>query len=164
MFNNTAIYTIGYGNRKIETFVSILHQYGITIIVDIRSKPYSRFQPAYNKTAFQNHLSSVGIGYLYKGDDLGGKPSNELLYTNGKLNYSLVESTKQYRNALIEIVTMTSVGERVCLICAELDENTCHRKNLVGASLNKMGVTVLHIDRFGGLKPHTTGSSDLFTL
>ncbi len=163
---STSIYTIGYGNRKIETFTSILYQYNITTVVDVRSKPHSRYQPAYNKSAFSKHLNESGISYLFKGDALGGRPSNELLYSNGVLNYGLVEMTKQYRDALVDLVTLTSYGERVCLLCAELDENSCHRKRLVGASLYKMGISVIHIDKAGQLKPHINDNPilDMFTF
>jgi uncharacterized protein (DUF488 family) len=47
------IYTIGYGNRLVEEFIGLLQQYEIRFLVDIRSQPYSRYNPDFSKDALE---------------------------------------------------------------------------------------------------------------
>lgn len=45
------VYTIGYGQRTAEELVALLHRYGVAMLVDVRSAPYSRHKPEFNKDA-----------------------------------------------------------------------------------------------------------------
>ncbi|GAB7389377.1 hypothetical protein BSNK01_32150 [Bacillaceae bacterium] len=45
MRKRVPIYTIGYGHRNISEFISLLKNYGIQYLIDVRSKPSSRFNP-----------------------------------------------------------------------------------------------------------------------
>jgi uncharacterized protein (DUF488 family) len=152
----SSIFSIGYGNRKVDRFLDLLIENKISIVVDIRSKPYSRFQPVYNKSRLAQVLQEVGISYLFKGEGLGGKPKNEMLYTNGRLNYGLVIATREYQNAISELIQIVSTGERACLLCCELNPDTCHRKNLVAESLRMKGIPVNHIIADGKVEVHSS--------
>ncbi|MCA9829152.1 MAG: DUF488 domain-containing protein, partial [Dehalococcoidia bacterium] len=61
------IYTIGYGNRSIEAFVALLQAHDIAFLLDVRSAPYSRHQPAFSKEPLAAALQQHGIRYLYLG-------------------------------------------------------------------------------------------------
>jgi len=39
------IYTVGHSNHPIERFLGLLQPHGITAVADVRSTPYSRFNP-----------------------------------------------------------------------------------------------------------------------
>ncbi len=43
------IYTIGYSGFKIEDFVKTLQNNGVSVVIDVRSLPYSQFHSDYNK-------------------------------------------------------------------------------------------------------------------
>jgi len=146
------IYTAGYGNLSISNFLEQLFQNKITKVVDIRSRPYSRFQPKFNKTQLPGILYNEGISYLFKGEELGGKPSNKMLYTADRLNYDLVKSTREYQSAIEEVIELTHQGETLCLMCCELNPDNCHRKTLVGETLMKRGITIKHILSKGGVE------------
>ena len=45
----TTLYTIGHSNHPIESFIALLTSNGITAIADVRSRPYSRRHPQFNK-------------------------------------------------------------------------------------------------------------------
>ena len=62
----TKLYTIGYGNRKIEDFIMLLKKYEIKLLVDIRSMPYSRFRPSFNKNVLEQYLVNENIDYRSK--------------------------------------------------------------------------------------------------
>jgi uncharacterized protein (DUF488 family) len=161
MLDNTTLFSIGYGNRKLDVFISLLKQYEITTLADIRTKPFSRFQPYYNKARLEASLHEVGIKYLFMGDWLGGKPKDEKYYTDGKVDYSLINSTQEYQNAITQLITLSNEGERICTMCCELKPTDCHRKGLVGETLYAKGITVHHIDEKGAITVHTTEQADL---
>ena len=147
------IYTIGYGNRNINNFTNFLSGYGITILIDVRSRPYSRYNPNYNKETLKLILKSIDIDYLHMGDTLGGKPKDQRFYTNGKLNYHTMNSDQSYRFSIAALMEKGEM-ETICLMCAELNPNTCHRKNLISETLIRNHVIVKHIDQNGLLFQH----------
>lgn len=150
------IFTIGYGGRQFDDFTTLLFAYRIDAILDIRSTPFSRFQPQYSKNNLQPLLLQHGIKYLYMGDKLGGKPKAKMFYNNiGQLNCDLITITKSYQNAIDEVISLAAINENICLLCSELKPDNCHRKTLVGQSLLKRGVVVNHIDEQGELAEHT---------
>ena len=73
---NTTIYSIGHGNKKIADFISELKSYGIEYLLDIRSKPYSKWNPQFNQVQLELELKNHGITYVFVGDSLGGLPED----------------------------------------------------------------------------------------
>lgn len=69
------IYTIGYGNRSIEEFIDLLQKYHIQYLADIRSRPYSKFNPDFSQAALEKRLKLHTITYIFMGDTLGGRPA-----------------------------------------------------------------------------------------
>jgi uncharacterized protein (DUF488 family) len=125
---NKKIYTIGHSVRAISEFLDKMQEYQIDILVDIRTYPRSRFQPQYNQKALTDTLSSVGVFYLFKGKNLGGKAENEF-----------------YEETIDELVDIAVGGERVCVMCSEGDYKKCHRSQLLEPSFRKRDVDVEHI-------------------
>jgi hypothetical protein len=66
--------TIGHSNHRIEVFLDLLKRHRIEAIADVRSRPYSRFVPHFSKQRLAWLLQQEGIGYIYLGAELGGKP------------------------------------------------------------------------------------------
>ncbi|MFZ6028541.1 MAG: DUF488 family protein [Chloroflexota bacterium] len=147
------IYTIGYGNRPIEAFIALLHQYEITHLADTRSVPYSRYRPAYRKNTLKTHLETAKIGYEYLGDRLGGRPASPACYTDGQVDYAKIRQQAFFQAGLAHLLEL---AERQCLaiLCAELRPQNCHRTHLIGAALSETGVIVLHVDETGQPLPH----------
>jgi uncharacterized protein (DUF488 family) len=158
------LYTIGYGNRKIGVFIELLMHNNINVLVDIRSRPFSRFNVAFRRKELEEHLHRAGIGYMFMGNELGGRPADPSLYVNDKVSYSRIRSSEPYRQALTRLVELSQQGQRVCIMCSELDPDHCHRKLLVGSDLENMGLPVVHIDSGGNTftGPSGTGQQELF--
>lgn len=55
------IYTIGHSNHGIEKFLALLEQHGIETVFDVRSQPYSRFNPQFKYRALGQALEGAGI-------------------------------------------------------------------------------------------------------
>src|SRR4051812_1605846 len=84
------VLSIGYGSqRSSEEFVELLSRYGVRYLVDVRSKPYSKFRPEFSRDALQAVLKRANIAYVFMGDSLGGLPGDQSVYVDGKVDYSL---------------------------------------------------------------------------
>ena len=53
---NKRIQTIGYASHTIESFVATLEKFNITAIADVRSQPYSKFKPEFNRDNLKKSL------------------------------------------------------------------------------------------------------------
>ena len=67
------IYTIGHSKHPIERFIALLQQHGIDALADVRSTPYSRFNPQFNKEKLQTALAAGGVRYVFLGEELGAR-------------------------------------------------------------------------------------------
>jgi hypothetical protein len=43
------VYTVGHSTHAIEPFIGLLSRHGITAVADVRSSPYSRRNPQFNR-------------------------------------------------------------------------------------------------------------------
>lgn len=59
------IYTIGHSNHPIEHFLSLLDRHAIKVLADVRSTPYSRFNPQFNREQLTRSLAERGIRYEF---------------------------------------------------------------------------------------------------
>ena len=62
------IFTVGHSTHSIQDFMKLLKSRGITAIADVRSAPYSRFQPQFNREVLTKSLKDSGIEYVFLGD------------------------------------------------------------------------------------------------
>jgi hypothetical protein len=61
--NKRQIFTIGHSNHSWEAFLELLRENAITIVVDVRSSPYSRYGYGCNgKVTAKNIASDVATG------------------------------------------------------------------------------------------------------
>ncbi len=146
------IYTIGYGNRRIEDFLSILKKFDVDLLIDIRTRPFSRFNPDYRAKKLELHLINNGIRYLFLGQELGGKPADPDCYTMEEVDYLKVQKKDFFKKGIEEVLNLQKEGFTVALMCAELSPNHCHRKALVGEYLEKRNYPVKHIDKAGSIQ------------
>ena len=54
------IYTIGHSNHEIETFINLLKTAKIDMIVDVRSAPFSKMYPHFNRDTLESVLKDNG--------------------------------------------------------------------------------------------------------
>ncbi len=138
------VYTIGHGAEKLLHFLSNLERHGITLVVDVRSRPYSRIS-MYNRDQIEGILQRNGISYTYLGKSLGGKPADECFYDEqGYVLYALIAESPFFKDGVRKVVAEAK-AERVALLCAEIDPTHCHRHLLVGRVLDAAGVAVVHL-------------------
>ena len=143
------VYTVGHSTHPLEHFFSLLRAHGITAICDVRSTPYSRLNPQYNREALKYVLKERGFTYVFLGVELGARSDDRACLESGRIRYELVSRTELFR-AGIKRVREGTKQFRVALLCAEKEPMECHRSILVSRHLEKSGLEVRHIHANGG--------------
>ena len=83
----STIYSIGHGNKTFEEFEQELWSFGIQYLIDVRTKPCSKWNASFNQEALRALLQKKGFVYVYMGDSIGGLPSDTSCYTDGHMGY-----------------------------------------------------------------------------
>ncbi len=140
---NGVIFTIGQGKKDLDSFLKAIKNYKIDLIVDLRSRPYSKIV-YFQSRELKNILKKEHIKYFYLGDKLGGEIIKPVFTKySGNLDDILVNNT--FREGL-KILWNLRKNYKIGLFCAEEDPLECHRFLCVGAVLKlKGGIEVFNI-------------------
>ena len=157
----TKIFTVGHSTYALEDFASLLKQHGVDVIADVRSVPYSRWQPQFNREDLTEALKARGIAYVFLGKELGARSDDPKCYENGRVQYRSLAETPLFQSG-IKRVRDGSRHKRIALMCAEKDPLDCHRTILVARELVVSGLDVTHILENGSLEPHDETLKRLF--
>ncbi|HYM55603.1 MAG TPA: DUF488 domain-containing protein, partial [Solirubrobacteraceae bacterium] len=157
------IWTIGHSNHTIDRIAELLSAEGVEFVADVRSYPYSRIAPQFNREELDAALREAGVRYLFFGAELGGRPSLEEHYDEqGHARYDRMAEQPMFRMA-IERLLSGCREHRVALLCSEGQPQECHRRLLVGKVLTDHGVRLRHILPSGAVRPEDVvalGSGD----
>lgn len=147
------IYTIGHSNHSPEKFIRLLTEAKIQVIVDVRSNPGSPWASYANPHDLRQILNVAGIQYLYLGNVLGGRPNDPDCYNQqtGEANYQVIQNKESFQRGLHQLLKGL-VKYRICIMCSEEDPSHCHRNLLVGESLRREGIQILHIRGTGQIQ------------
>lgn len=146
-----SIYTVGHSTHPQECFIKLLLSHGITAISDVRSKPYSRVNPQFNREELKRALHARGISYVFLGNELGARSDDPSCYEGGKVQYDRLAKTSLFQSAIKRILA-GSREHRIALMCAEKEPLDCHRTILVARHLVAAGAAVWHIHADGRLE------------
>ncbi len=131
------LFTIGHSNHTFEHFLELLIEYRVSAIVDVRSSPYSKYLPHFNKELLENALRNANIDYMFLGRELGAQRSEDSCYIDGQAKYNLIAKLQTFQRGL-ERVLLKGEHYRVALMCSESDPIKCHRTILVCRELKKI--------------------------
>lgn len=147
------IYTIGHSSHTVEYFLSLLNKYEINCVIDIRSVPFSKYVPQYNKDTIKAILNSKGIYCIYMGEELGIVQKNREYYSKeGYLDFIRMSLGTPFKGALERIDEGIKKGYRITIMCTEKDPIDCHRSVLIGRELKSLDYDVQHIMPDGALQ------------
>ena len=147
------IFTVGHSRHPADHFFALLARHQIQVLVDVRSRTYSRFSPQFNKKHLEQAVRDRGLEYLFLGRSLGGRPEGSELYNaDGALNYARRAVDRDFLAGIEELLRLAA-DERVAIMCAEEDPEKCHRWLLVGKTLVARGVSIIHIRGDGTVTP-----------
>ena len=157
------LYTIGHSNMSFEPFVSLLREFGIDLVADIRRYPSSRMFPHFNRPILCEKLAAEGIDYRWL-EALGGrrqsgknkKSPNTGLKSPGFRHYADYMTTDEFR---VAVKGLLSVAEGSCtaVMCAEKLYWKCHRR-ILSDYLVSQSVEVIHIIGPGESASHKLSS------
>jgi uncharacterized protein (DUF488 family) len=139
------LFTIGHSNHAIERFIQLLQDNGIQQVVDVRSAPYSRFNPQFNRDFIESALKRRQIGYFYEGKRLGGRPNDPSCYKSRKLpaeetdylhevDYPEVMRKEWFQKGIQQLLALAE-EQTTAILCSEEDPAQCHRHHLVARCL-----------------------------
>jgi len=148
------LFTIGHSTHPIEEFLELLSSHSITAICDVRSSPYSKFNPQFNREPLQAELKRKGIAYVFLGKELGPRSEDPACYVNGKVQYSALAKTDLFQQG-IQRLRKGMGSYRIALMCAEKDPILCHRTILVCRQLRDSGIKIGHILDDGSIEEHS---------
>jgi uncharacterized protein (DUF488 family) len=163
MNSTKQLFTIGHSNHSIDAFIKLLQQHGITAVADVRSHPYSRYLPHFNKSELEAALQKAGIEYRFLGQELGARPNESSCYVDGKALYEKIAETPLFIQGIKRLVTGVKT-HRIALMCAERDPITCHRSILVCQHLRSLDIKINHILNDGNLESHKALEERLLKL
>lgn len=139
------VWTIGHSSHPLDTFLDLLAQHQIALLADVRSHPYSRHAPQFNRQGIQRPLRARAVGYLFLGDLLGGRAEGKQFYDEqGHVLYDRVARSPEFQRGIQRLLDPIQ-SSRVALMCGEEDPADCHRRLLIGRVLRARGIDVIHI-------------------
>lgn len=147
------VYTIGHSNGSMERLLEMLCQHEITAVADVRSRPYSKFNPQFNREALSTSLRSAAMEYVFLGQELGARSEDSACYRDGRAQYSLIAKTAGFERGIARLRAGMD-RFRVAILCAEKEPLACHRGILISRYLHDRGVDVRHILEDGSLEQH----------
>ena len=145
---STVVLTIGHSTRTLEEFVELLGGYVVTLLMDVRTVPRSRYNPHFNKETLPNSLKPYGIRYIHL-PEIGGlrhpkHDSVNMAWKNsGFRGYADYMQTQEFTDNLLKIISLAREN-RLVLMCAEALPWRCHR-SLISDALVVRHVKVEHI-------------------
>jgi uncharacterized protein (DUF488 family) len=113
VMNKLVIWNIGYQGRTQASFIETLKGSGVTVLVDLREKPFSRIS-GFSKNVLRTALEQAGITYKWMGSVLGGLTCTPEMWAGG------------CRELAQDVHT-----QAVAIMCLERDPSQCHRRKLV---------------------------------
>lgn len=148
----TTIFTIGHSNHALERLLGLLRRHSICTLVDVRSSPYSKFNPQFRKEPLARSLRAAGVEYVFLGDAVGGMPAGDEFYDgHGHVDYARRAQAPDFQAGVERLMGLAGT-QPTTLLCAEENPARCHRHLLIAPALEAQGVLVTHIRGDGRLQ------------
>ena len=147
----TTVYTVGHSNHELTKFLDLLSDHGVEVVADVRTSPFSRYNPQFNREPLAAVLQARGVGYVFLGKELGGRPEGDEFYdADGHVRYDRVATSELFQAGLERLLEGAQPA-RLALMCSEGDPAQCHRHLLIARVLDERGVAVVHIEPDGSV-------------
>ena len=139
----TTLYTIGYGGRHPQHFVTLLTQASIALVCDVRAEPRRAyrgmytFNPEKGSGPLPRLLAQAGMAYEWF-PELGNPDRQDPEIR------AFEQLMAQEADSRLQRLRTCVQGRRACLLCAEQDAQRCHRR-IITAHLTAYGYDVQHL-------------------
>ncbi len=147
-----AVYSIGHSNHSLETFLGLLDTHQIEVLVDVRSRPYSKYTPHFSAAELKTAITKHGLKYLFMGKELGGRPDGPEYYdATNRVIYARVAEADFFEEGVARLEKGLEKF-RVAIMCSEENPLGCHRHLLISRVLTGRGIEVQHIRADGSVQ------------
>ena len=159
------IFSIGHSAHPIERFIDLLEKHHIDVVADVRSSPFSRFNPQFNKGNLAGALQDADIKYVFFGNELGARVDDPSCYVEGQVQYDRLAARNGFKKAVSKLVK-DSTDYRIALMCVEKEPLDCHRTILVSQAMfeGERKIEVSHIHADGTLESHSAALDRLMDM
>ncbi len=147
------VLTIGHSTLPYERFLALLRKAAVTAVADVRTSPFSRHFPHFNRDVLRDELRQDSIAYVFLGEELGGRPKDKRFFCDGVADYEKMAETEEFARGLDRVIEGAK-KYRIAMMCSEHDPLDCHRCLLVGRALRARGIAVRHILTGGNTIDH----------
>lgn len=139
------LFTVGHSNLEFAQFLGLLQDRSVGLLIDVRSHPRSGRFPQFCQPAFENMIERAGIGYLFLGEELGGRPDDPDAYrSDGVVDYQARRKSYAFQAGVERL--LSELERAPCaLVCAEEDPLECHRFLMICPELVPLGIQPRHI-------------------
>lgn len=141
----STIFSIGYEGKKINEFISLLHDAGISQLIDVRENPFS-YKEGFSKTPLRDALSKAGIQYQHI-KELGTERNSRHEYKQTGDIEKLCKTFSEHLDKNIdkyEMLVALANFKKSAIMCFENDFTMCHRQ-VLEKRLKVNGFEVVHI-------------------
>lgn len=144
MQDTFTLFTVGYQGHSIETFTDLIMAYGISHIIDVRQRPFSR-KPDFNKKRLTAHLAAVGIEYTHLVELGTPKPlRDEIRYTHDyPAFFAAMDTLVAAQPAAVQTALDIARIQPAALLCFEANYAECHRLSVAQAIQRLAGAQCL---------------------
>lgn len=157
------LFTIGHSTHTVNYFIDLLKKHSITAVCDVRSQPYSQYNPQFNRENLRKDLNNNNIEYVFLGKELGARSENPNCYIDGKVQYNYLVDEPLFQQG-INRLTQGMKQYSIALMCAEKDPITCHRMILVCREMRSITDQINHILADGEIESNTEAENRLMNM
>ena len=156
------IWSIGHSTHSYDTFLALLVSNRIQAVADVRSRPFSGYNPHFNLERIRAELEANDIRYVHIGRELGAHREEYGPGRDTPIGFSEITSSDLFQSGLARLV-QGAERYRVAMMCGEKDPLTCHRTHLIERALRefKPEFQVEHINSDGTIETVTEFESRL---
>ena len=135
------VFTVGYEGRDPGELVSLLRDYGIQVLIDVRLNAISR-RRGFSKNALSQALADVGITYVHE-RGLGNPKENRAGYRLGhrSAHRKYERHLESYGAEAVSRVKDLVKTTPTALLCVERESACCHRT----AVASSLGASVISL-------------------
>lgn len=150
--SSNPIFTIGHSNLEPARFLALLASVKVQVVADVRSVPQSARFPQFSRTVLENILGDANLGYVFLGEELGGRPDDPAAYNDdGRVNYRARRQSYAFKSGIDQLLKLAQ-EKGVVMLCAEEDPLDCHRFLMVSPELVAAGAPPAHLRKDGSVE------------
>lgn len=147
------LYTIGCSKLTLDEFLVNLKKNHIDVVADVRSVPYSRITPQFNRDSLKLSLRNEKVLYGDFSKEFGARRIESAAYYKNQVSFDKTKELISFSNGIKRIEKGLSMGYSIALMCTEKDPLQCHRFSLVSRGIfEKLGISCSHIMTDGSIR------------